>query len=63
MVGTLARIRPSSVMLVPSSGTLRSDADQDPPAADVAQSSMLHVDPLSYRLAPTWVIRSARRLE
>ena len=66
MVGTEARMRPSSVIVVPSSGTLRSDRTSTRlprRSPREARSAMVGSVPLAQRLLPTSATRSMRRLE
>jgi hypothetical protein len=66
MVGTEARMRPSSVIVVPSSGTLRSERTRTRlprRSPNDERSPMIDSAPRSQRLLPTRSVRSMRRLE
>ena len=66
MVGTEARMRPSSVIVVPSSGTLRSERTSTRlprRSPSEARSPMVGSVPVAQRLLPTRATRSMRRLE
>ena len=66
MVGTEARMRPSSVIVVPSSGTLRSERTSTRlprRSPNVAMSPMIGSAPVSQRSLPTRTARSTRRQE